>query len=257
MATSMIGPGRLISLMAVLLCGFLPRVQAQGAPPFSTNDPDTPGPGRWEINVLGVAEHRPGERVLEAPILDLNYGVGERVQLSCELSRLSVRAAGEPPESGLSNAVAGVKWRFRDGGERGASVSLYPQVEFNTPGSPSRRKGIVDSDTAVTLPFQAKRDFELLSVTAEVGRVVHLHRTDEWFGGCAVGHAFSRKLELGVELYSHATDRLARSDLLLNLGVHIAVDDRNGLVLGLGRELHNHFERRTTVVGLVGWQFLR
>jgi hypothetical protein len=32
---------------------------AQGGPPLMTDDPDTPGPGYWEINVATLLETRP------------------------------------------------------------------------------------------------------------------------------------------------------------------------------------------------------
>lgn len=249
--------GFALSFALLAFAGMSPALRAQGAPPFSTNDPETPGPGKWEINLLGTFERRPDERLLAGPTFDVNYGIGENLQVSYEVSHLSLKTAGQPRLSGWSNSLAGLKWRFRHGGETGISASVYPQVEFNTPGTSSRRRSLVDTDTSVTLPFQAQGEWSGFTVVAEVGHVVHLHRRDDWFGGVACGHKFGSRLELGAELYAHGSEHLTRSDLLLNFGAHVEIDEHNGLVLAIGRELHNHFEARPRFVGLIGWQFLR
>ena len=67
--------------------GFLASLvglHAQGGPPMLTDDPGTPGDGHWEINTAVTTEQRPGERSSEPPLLDLNYGIGDRIQLKYE-----------------------------------------------------------------------------------------------------------------------------------------------------------------------------
>ena len=41
-----------------------------------TDDPGTPGNGHWENNLAIAFEHRPNEWSIDAPAIDLNYGVG-------------------------------------------------------------------------------------------------------------------------------------------------------------------------------------
>ena len=55
---------------------------AQGGPPLITNDPDTPGDGNWEINLAVAGAHSDLGWDLAAPDLDVNYGLGDRIQLS-------------------------------------------------------------------------------------------------------------------------------------------------------------------------------
>lgn len=45
-----------------------PTVFAQGGPPLITDDPGTPGNGKWEINVAFTVEKRRMERLYESPI---------------------------------------------------------------------------------------------------------------------------------------------------------------------------------------------
>src|SRR5881296_807703 len=103
----------LISIGVVALLALGGRdARAQGGPPLITDDPDTPGPGYWEINLSAAVEKTRLKRRLEAPFLDINYGAGERVQLKFEIPWLSVSESSAPNRTGLGNSTVGVKWRF-------------------------------------------------------------------------------------------------------------------------------------------------
>ena len=49
-----------------------------------TDDPGTPGNRKWEINLAVTFEHRPNETSYDSPGIDLNYGVGEHIQLTLQ-----------------------------------------------------------------------------------------------------------------------------------------------------------------------------
>ena len=40
-----------------------------------TDDPGTPGNGKWENNFAITFEHRPGETAYDVPEIDLNYEI--------------------------------------------------------------------------------------------------------------------------------------------------------------------------------------
>ena len=67
--------------LAVITALFSPIALAQGGPPFLSDDPDTPGNNHWEINVFATGERNPFAGAYEVPNVDLNYGVGHRIQL--------------------------------------------------------------------------------------------------------------------------------------------------------------------------------
>src|SRR5438270_10300389 len=118
--------------------------RAQGGPPMRTDDPGTPGNGNFEINLAVTSDRRPGDRELEAPLLDINYGLGKRIQLKFEIPFVIQGANGAPTKSGLGNSDFGVKWRFYENPQLGLDISTYPQLEFNNPTA-SARRGIVDA----------------------------------------------------------------------------------------------------------------
>src|SRR5712692_1107406 len=86
--------------------------RAQGGPPLITDDPDTPGPGYWEINIAALMEKTRAQRHVEVPRVDLNYGVGRRIQVKFEMPWVVLQDEEQRTETGAGNATVGVKWRF-------------------------------------------------------------------------------------------------------------------------------------------------
>jgi len=58
--------------------------RAQAGPPFLTNDPGTPGNANWEINLGSMQTIARGVSSYQVPQIDLNFGVGDRIQLTYE-----------------------------------------------------------------------------------------------------------------------------------------------------------------------------
>ena len=237
-----------------LLFGAAPALHAEGSPPLITDDPGTPGDGHWEINIGLSTERRPGTRASELPLIDVNYGIGDRLQLKYEVPYLSVHEAGSPGVSGLGNSEFGVKWRFYDEGEKGLAVSVYPQLEFNNPGSSSDDKGLVEHGSVFKLPFQIQKEAGAFTLIGQVGREFR-RDGDSWFYGLSVGRAVSGKVEFAVELAGGADSGLHRSILTANFGVVLDLNEHTSFMFSLGRELHNHDEPRATFVGYVGMQW--
>ena len=75
---------------------------------MQTDDPGTPGNNNWEINVAYTVARTREFNVYSVPILDINYGVGSRIQLKYQVPYLFQSTDGGPLESGLSLKLA---WR--------------------------------------------------------------------------------------------------------------------------------------------------
>jgi hypothetical protein len=99
------------TVLGTLFLGVLPAF-SQGGPPMQTDDPGTPGNNNWEINVAYTLQRTTAFDVYSVPIVDINYGVGPRIQLKYQVSYLSQSTNGGPLETGLGKSLAGVKWRF-------------------------------------------------------------------------------------------------------------------------------------------------
>src|SRR5580658_3622336 len=72
--------------------------EAQGGPPYYTNDPGTPGPMNWEINLGYMPFLFNGQSIVHTPDVDINFGLGDRIQLTCELAWLRVDHQVAPPQ---------------------------------------------------------------------------------------------------------------------------------------------------------------
>ena len=242
---------------SVLLLIAVVRLHAQGGPPFITDDPGTPGDKHWEINVAWTHESRPGENTSELPLLDINYGVGDRLQLKYEASYLVVHESGEPRETGPSNSLIGVKWRFYDEEKSGVTISTYPQLELRNPGSNSAARGLTADETTVLLPLEFQREKDGWGVNADLGAVLPTKSAAGWFYGIVFGHELNDRLEVGVELHGEGSSGLQRTELAANLGARWKLNERCVLLAALGRELHNHFEPRASLLSYLAVQLLR
>jgi hypothetical protein len=247
---------RLLSALGglLLLLSSTPALHAMGSPPLITDDPGTPGDKHWEINLGVSTEKRPGGQVSELPLIDINYGIGDRLQLKYEVPLLRVDEDGVGAESGLGNSEIGVKWRFYDAGEKGLAVSIYPQLAFNNPRSSSDDKGLVEHGSTFFLPLQFEKEVGPVTLIWQVGREFH-SAEDHWFYGISVGHHFTDKVEVAVELAGGATERLDRTGLTANLGVVIDLSESTSVMFSVGRELHNHDEPKASFLGSVGLQW--
>jgi hypothetical protein len=209
-------------LTALLATAALGR--AQGGPPFLTDDPGTPGNKQWEINVGWLGTHTPlpsplqssssgyqqGVSAYQLPDLDINYGLGDRIQLKYELP-LAVSTDGTNTTSaGVGQSLPGIKWRFLEHHTPGEpksdenltfAMSVYPMVSFNNSRSASER-GIVPGGPSYWLPIEIAGKFGWLDYDAEVGHWWGNHAVPErWGRGLILGHEFNSRFELYAEVY--------------------------------------------------------
>ena len=136
-------PGCCRLRLTLLSCVWCVSLAVYAGPPIETDDPDTPGPGRWEVNLASTMEKRASFWEFQ-PLLDVNYGWGERVQLKLKPRAVVLDEPGAGAKAGAGNLQFGVKWRFVDQQERGLSLSVYPQADLNPPGNSVERGLVAD-----------------------------------------------------------------------------------------------------------------
>jgi hypothetical protein len=225
---------------------------AQGGPPLITDDPDTPGPGYWELNLFGFSERSHAEHRSEVPRLDLNYGVGRRIQLKLEMPWIRLRAAGEPPVSGPGDAAAGVKWRFL--GEEGQTLAwaVYPQVEFNTDHA-SVEKGLVEDGSSFLLPTEITLELAHVEVNLEVGAEMPRHGPDVLFYGLSTEAGIARRVELLAEIHGEKTAHEA-AEVLYNVGGRFKLTQQVTLMAAAGHAFRGDPAERRRLLVLAGIQ---
>lgn len=241
-------------LPVILVLVSLPSM-AQGGPPFIADDPGTPGDGNWEINVAAYTERHPTERLYNAPILDMNYGVGDRIQLKYQVPYLVEDTDGGPTRSGLGKSLAGVKWRFYDSGEDGLQISTYPQLEFNNPTS-SLERGLVDYGTRFYLPIEVSKKIGPFQVNPEAGYWFAGDKGAAWATGVIVLREVNKRLELAGELYFTANTNGSNHWNTFDFGGRYKLNEHFVLLFTGGRSLNASSVSQPQFFGYLGMQFL-
>jgi hypothetical protein len=235
----------------VLACVLL-SMTAQAGPPFVTDDPDIPPLHGWEINIPITLEREGEERVLEAPLVDINYGYRANLQLMVEVALLDVRTEDGGKHRGLGDTLLGLKWRFLEEGPGQPQVAFYPQVTIPTG---DRRLGLGEGKPSYILPLVAQKSWGPWTAFANVGAVVRNapEARNFWFQGLVVTRELSDRLELGAELYGNSpADWDEPSSSGFNIGGTWKVADPLNVLFSAGRTFRA--EKATTVY--VGVQLL-
>jgi hypothetical protein len=215
-----------LCLILAALTRFSPLALAQGGPPFRSDDPDTPGNRSWEINTVFMGNRNLSEGSYVTPNIDINYGLGNRVQLKYEvpLSIHESRGSSGHVDAGLGDSLLGVKWRFCSHHPRTAvpdqtgkresnfAVSIYPQLLLNNPTG-SVRRDIAEPGPQLLIPLEANARIGPLRISGEFGYwFTNKDVPNSWIRGVIVGHEFRKKTELYLELYDQAATRATASE---------------------------------------------
>ncbi len=236
-------------LMFVAFCSGV--IFAQGGPPMITDDTETIPKRHFEINTAFTFERGAGGRMFGTPLFDINYGLGERLQLKIEIPWLVLHNNGQRGLNGAGNLNIGMRWRFRDERKHhSVALSIYPAFEFNTRNS-SVSKGLVDKGPAFLLPLQWQTAIGKFGINGDVGYRFK-RGNDEMIYGVVIGREF-KHLELLGEIHgSGPTRSLSDSEVVYNLGSRVPLTKHTTLLLSAGKSIRRHFDPR--FIGYAGVQ---
>ena len=220
-----------------------------------TDDPGTPGNKHWEINIATTLTRQPHEQSWGLPELDLNYGLGERIQLTLQTSFVVLTRSDHEPIGGLGNVEAAVKWRFLDGGTNGFSVSTFPRIIFSVLHS-SVRRGLADDGARVQCPVQVARKFGAIGLDFEFGPVLSSVGRSEWLYGIVGGTDVTKTTELMAELHGTARTNLTRDVLTVNIGIRQKLSDWCTLIASLGHDVRSPDDEPLAFIGYCGVQLV-
>ena len=219
-----------------------------------TDDPGTPGDGKWENNFAIAFEHRPDETSYDVPAIDLNYGLGERIQLTLQTAPVLLKRSGHGLIGGIGETEAAVKWRFFDQATSGFDMSMFPRAIFNVTQS-SVRRGLAEDGTKFQIPFQTAKAFGRLHVDAEFGPRTSTVGRSQWLYGIVCGFDLAKPTMLMAELHDESRMNFSRDVLTLNFGLHHEFTENYILILSMGHELRSA-DQPTALIGYFGMQFV-
>jgi hypothetical protein len=220
-----------------------------------TDDPGTPGNGHWEDNVAVTFEHRSRETSWELPALDLNYGLGERVQLTLETSSTVLKRSGHGLIAGLGSTEAAVKWRFLDEDRGGVDISTFPRIIFNVVQS-SVRRGLAEKGTRFQVPVELAKTIHSFEAGLEFGPLMSTVGRSEWIYGLIGGVHLSKTTEFMAELNGSARTNFKRDALTLNFGMRHQLSEHCIWIASLGHEVRAPAGESRALVGYCGVQLL-
>jgi hypothetical protein len=220
-----------------------------------TDDPGTPGDRKWEINLAVAFEHRPNETAYDIPAIDLNYGIGEHIQLTLQTAPVILKRSEHGPIGGLGGSEAALKWRFLDQETNGFDMSMFPRVIFNVTQS-SVRRGLADDGTRFQVPFQIARKFGPWHADAEFGPLASSVGRSEWLYGMVGGLDVAKPTMLMAELHGTSRMNFTRDVLTVNVGLRHQFSETRILIASLGHEVRTPDDRPLALIGYCGVQLL-
>jgi hypothetical protein len=228
---------------------------SQGGPPYYTNDPGTPGNHNWEINLAYMPFLYTNNSLSHIPDVDINFGIGDRIQLTYESAWLRDYDTPQLPKYGMEQDQLGVKWRFYDNDSSGLSISLFPQVSINNPNNAVQR-GITPPGASLLLPVEFSKKFKHVQLNWEAGyNLVHLG-PDGWITGLVAGRDVTKNLELDSEFYSVGSFRRSLNQETLDAGARYKIRPPFILLLMAGRSVAPSSSHQPFFVGYFGMQIL-
>jgi hypothetical protein len=220
----------------LLFIGYALAEDAGSGPPLIGDDPGTPGPGNWEINLAATASRTATVTELNAPQLDLNYGVGDRIQIAYSVA-YGLDMTNGKTSGGLGDSVFGVKWRFYDNEDAHLSASIYPKIML------PRNLGnqVVNN---IELPAEISWTTGKWTLGVDGGYELGIagkssgDAENGWFAGAAGGLAVSDPFQLLAEV--HAEGAGTSTELVFNLGARYAATPWLNLLVSGGHSLVTH-----------------
>jgi hypothetical protein len=232
-----------------------PSACAQGGPPYLTNDAGTPGSGNWEINIASAQTVVRGQGSYQVPQIDINLGIGDRIQLTYEGAYVVQTTAGGPQQTGWTNALPGVKWRFFDQGAGGWQISVFPQIETGA-SMAARLKGIAGKGPRFLMPVEIQKRVGPLDMNFEAGYFLPWSGPQERIIGFVAGHTFNKRFEVDGEVYNDWAMHSLPHNTTFDFGGRYKLHDGFVLLMMAGRSFSGNASGQPEYIGYFGVQIL-
>jgi hypothetical protein len=219
------------------------------SPPLDVDDPGTPGCNRWEINVLVDGDITKHEKDWQLPLLDMNFGIGNNLQLKYEVPYINSDTDGTS-QTAVGSSKFGVKEKFYEDEASELEIAFYPQVEFATPNSKAVKKGLESSGSITTLPLLVSKKIGEMEngnvmLSANISYNISAQDDTKNFATAAVGIGmpFYRRIAFMGELSTEQSMRKDKEDtreqlLKVNAGFLGAVNQQFLLYASVGESLY-------------------
>jgi hypothetical protein len=87
----------------------------------------------WDSNLGYKPFLYSGQSIIHTLDMEINFGLGDRIQLTFENAWLCVDSQQAPPKCGLGQEQLRLKWRSYEDEESGFAISVFPKFSLNNP----------------------------------------------------------------------------------------------------------------------------
>ena len=179
------------------------------SPPLETDDPGTPGPFCFEVNLIENQELFSNARN-NATGVDANFGIGEYLQLRFSKEQVQETQPGTATFLGYGPSSLAIKWRFLDSNT--LKMAVYPSYTFN---DATLRPGEDKKGASLYVPLIISKTFGLSTVVVNIGTTSNFDKTDQRssFYSVAIGRAYSETFRYFGEVTSENANNNQQVDL--------------------------------------------
>jgi hypothetical protein len=228
--------GRIKNLgLALAVAWFVLIGTTQAGPPFVTDDPEVPPVGGWEINIPFTLNRAPGSTQMNAPVLDMNYGLPQ-LQIEFDIPIAVSSDDRKGTNAGLGDLLYGIKWRFFNDEKTQTEIGIYPQM-FAPTGN--YREGLGGGRPNYILPLLAEKSWGKWTLYGNVGYRLQtaLDEQSYWYTGAVLQREINDRLSLGFELFGNTTTiPNGRPDFAFNVGGSLKLNDHLNFIFTGGRD---------------------
>jgi len=218
-----------------------------------TDDPYPVEKNHIELNLGFTGDFLNSSHVYEAPLIDCNYGINNRMHLKFE-SPVVINNQNGVSEAGFGKSSIGVKWLIYENKKSEFGFGIFPAVDFNIFKS-SVERGISDEGVQFILPISFMKTIGNSDLVLQVGRVFSSIDNGEWRYGFLTGLSFSNKLEIAAELAGNFKPDITGHNSVINLGCRYELNKTITLLLSGGRQLVSPEGIEKSVIIFLGTRF--
>ena len=207
-----------------------------GGPPFLTDDPEPVDYEDWEAYLFTDAVPNGGSYYLNAPAIELNYGILPNTQLHLIVPMTTV-GGSMPTISGLGDVEFGIKYRFVEEKNGMPQIGIFPMVELPT-GEAAR--GLGNGRAWYQVPLWVQKGFGPWTTYGGGGAALNSApgQRNYPFGGWLLERAFNKHLSLGGELFVQGRDTdNDKGFVTLNFGGSYDFNENFSLLFSAGHSI--------------------
>jgi hypothetical protein len=232
----------LISAISVL---FITSAFAQGGGgPMITDDPGTVDKGFLELEVIFESQSTKNEDEFQAPLIDLDYGLANNLDVSFEFPYLIQKYTSQTRDR-IGFIELGLKYRFYENNNQSFFLGVVPEVLM-----PLHK----DIESEYLLEFLAEKGFDSFVLSASLG-YTQLEESQGAFGssilaGFNIANGFAFNGEFAFEA---DRDDLSVNEGVINFGISFMINEWLGFNSSIGTGLFaSETESRKKVISFVG-----